>query len=84
MSSPGAAILYEEPPLDANAFSFSLDSSATAELRRIATQTGVPPSDLVGVALRMLSIAVEAKSRKRRVLVTSKRGYPIEEITIAA
>jgi hypothetical protein len=81
MSSPGVAFVPQEFP---NGASFSLDPSAAAEVRSIATKTGVPPSQLIGIALRMLSIAVEAKSKKRRVFVTSQSGYPIEEINIAA
>jgi hypothetical protein len=81
MSSPGVAILPEEFP---NGRSFTLDPIAAADVQRIATKTGVPPNQLIGIALRMLSIAVEAKSKKRRVLVTSQTGFPIEEINVAA
>jgi hypothetical protein len=75
------ALLQEEFP---NGVSFSLDSIAAAEVERISTTTGVPPNQLIGIALRMLSIAVEAKSKKRRVLVTTRTGFPIEEIDVAA
>ncbi len=81
MSSPGVAILPEELP---NGRLFTLDSIAAAEVQRITTKTGLPPSQLIGIALRMLSIAVEAKSKRRRVLVTSQSGFPIEEINVAA
>jgi len=73
--------LPEELP---NGRIFSLDFVAAAEVQRIATNTGLPPSELIGLALRVLSIAVEAKSKKRRLLVTSQTGFPIEEINIAA
>ena len=82
MSSPGVAALQQ--PNDANGFSFSLDPSAAAEVQRIAGSIGMPPSQLIGVALRILFITVEAKSKKRRVLVTSQFGCPIEEIVVAA
>ncbi len=73
-------ILPQEFP---NGRSFTLDSSAAAEVQNIASKTGVPPNQLIGIALRILSIAVEAKSKKRRVLVTSRTGFPIEEINVA-
>lgn len=63
--------------------SINLGASAADEIQRIATSTGVPPNEVIGLALRLLAIAVEAKAKKRKVLVTSQTGYPIEELRIA-
>jgi hypothetical protein len=63
--------------------SLNLGASAAEEVERIAASTGFPPNEVVGLALRLLSIAVEAKAKKRKVLVTSQTGYPIEELRIA-
>lgn len=65
-------------------YSFTLDQESASEIQRISAQTGVAPNQLIGVALRMLSITAEARVKNRRVLVTSNSGYPVEEIVIPA
>ena len=62
--------------------SFKLDAHTTDEVRRISAQTGVSPDDLMGIALRFLFIAADARARNRRMLVTSHSGYPIRELEI--
>ncbi len=61
---------------------FTLDAESTSEITRIAGETGVPPDQLMGMALRMLIIAVDARKSRRKVLLTSQSGYPIKEIFI--
>jgi hypothetical protein len=64
--------------------SFKLDAHTTDQVRRISAQTGVSPDALMGVALRFLFIAADARARNRRMLVTSDCGYPIRELGIPA
>lgn len=62
--------------------SFALDAHATDEIRRISAETGASPDALVGVALRLLFVAADARAKKRRILITSPSGYPIKELAI--
>jgi hypothetical protein len=62
--------------------SFKLNPHTTDELRRISAQTGVSPDVLMGVALRFLFIAADARARNHRMLITSHCGYPLRELAI--
>lgn len=62
--------------------SFKLDDQASDEIRRISRETGLAPDKLLTVALRFLFIAAEAKHHNRRMLVTSRSGYPLKELVI--
>ncbi len=62
--------------------SFTFDDESTGELWRMSEETLLPPERLLGMALRMLVITVDAKKAKRKVLITSESGYPIREIFI--
>jgi hypothetical protein len=61
---------------------FVLNAEAAEEVNKLASEAGLPPSSIIGVALRIFSLASEAKRKNRKVLITSRSGYPIEEICI--
>jgi len=62
--------------------SFTLDQEATKEVQRISKDAGLSPDKLIGMALRLVVITLEAQQKNRKVLVTSDSGYPIKEIVI--
>ena len=62
--------------------SFTLDDQSASEIERLSDETGLPPEELMGIALRMLIIAVDGKKHGHKVLLTSKAGYPIRELVV--
>jgi hypothetical protein len=61
---------------------FTLDPEASQEVQRISEKVGISPDKLIGIALRWVSIGAEAEEKRRKVLVTSRAGYPIRELVI--
>jgi hypothetical protein len=61
---------------------FTLNREAAEEVVELAKQSGIEPTELIGIALRILKATAEAPSLKRKVLITSSSGYPINEIVI--
>lgn len=58
------------------------DPPAAAIVQRAADETGLSPEALLGIAVRMLAMVLDAPKLKRRVVVTSQSGWPIKEICI--
>ena len=63
-------------------FSFTLDQEAAQEVQEASQAAGVSPDKLIGIALRLVLMTLDAERKNRRVLVTSDSGYPIKEIVI--
>jgi hypothetical protein len=63
--------------------SFKLGHDATDEIQKVSAETGVSTDALLQIALRLLFIAADARSKDQRLLVTSRSGFPIKELVIA-
>jgi len=55
---------------------------AAAELHDLSDSTGLSIEALLEVSLRLTRIVAEARSRRRRVVVTTNSLSPIEELTL--
>jgi len=60
----------------------TLTDSAAQEVRGLSELTGKPPDQLVATALGILRMAIQAKLLGERLVITTKRWWPVRELIV--
>ena len=59
---------------------YSLDPDAQTALKDMADKFGISTEDLIGIAIRLLIVAEDARSRDQKIVITTQSGRPLAEL----